>query len=752
MHPSRARRAVRLAALLTALGGVVVATLGVGPAGAAQPLQRSMNGDPTGTPHVVVLGVSGLTWDDVTPGQTPALWSLAGDSAIGSLVVRGVFQRTCAADGWLTLGAGGRAVAPRGRLTDGDLVCRPVPSPGWQAVVDENTGRYDPPFGVVADSVSEVGGCSTAAGPGAALMLADSDGVVSSYRANPATVGARLLARCPVTAVDLGEVAPAPGSLDRPEEGSGGTALAPTRTRSLQRLDAEVARLRGLLPDQATLLLVSTGDETARARLRVLTAVGPGGGDLVYGPGLLTTTSTRRTGLVQLTDVTPMVLDAAQVEPVQPLVGTAPTVDTATTDLATRIDEVVVLDRRAEVMVGITFPVNQGIIVTALLTYVVFGLVGLVLARRNRRLGVTPAVSVGFRRLLRLVSLFIASIPVATYLANLVPWWRFATADDISRATQLMLGLVLLVSCAVTALAAWLPVLQRPYRSVAFVAGTTLAVLVLDVLAGSRLQFASVLGLSPLAAGRFYGLGNVAFSVFAACAVFTTIAVAAPWVRHGRQVHAALAVGAIGVVVALVDGLPSLGADFGGMVALIAGFGTFALLVAGGRVSWRVVVAVVAAGVAFAAAVSVLDYLRPTGSRTHLGDFVASLFAGDAWPTVQRKLSASISSFTFSFAAPLIPIVWALFGWVVLQPQRFGATAITDLDARVPTFRHGLVSALVIAGLGALVNDSGVVVTATMLGVGLPLAVAAAADPAPAAPGAPTPTTPVERAPLRPSR
>jgi len=359
---------------------------------------------------------------------------------------------------------------------------------------------------------------------------------------------------------------------------------------------------------------------------------------------------------------------------------------------------------------------------------------------------------VGFRRLLRLVSLFIASIPVATYLANLVPWWRFATADDISRATQLMLGLVLVVACAVTAVAAWLPVLQRPYRSVAFVAGTTLAVLVLDVLAGSRLQFASVLGLSPLAAGRFYGLGNVAFSVFATCAVFTTIAVAAPWVRQGRQVHAALAVGAIGVVVALVDGLPSLGADFGGMVALIAGFGTFALLVAGGRVSWRVVVAVVAAGVAFAVAVSVLDYLRPAGSRTHLGDFVASLFAGDAWPTVQRKLSASISSFTFSFAAPLIPIVWALFGWVVLQPQRFGATAVIDLDARVPTFRHGLVAALVIAGLGALVNDSGVVVTATMLGVGLPLAVAAAADPAAAAPGAPAPTTPEERAPLRPSR
>jgi hypothetical protein len=500
MHPSRARRAVRLAAFLAALGGVA-ATVGVVPAGATQLTVRSMTGDPTGGPHVVVLGVSGLTWDDVTPGQTPALWSLARDSAIGSLVMRGVFQRTCAADGWLTLGAGARAVAPRGRLPDGDLTCRPVPRPvrdgdqwrvpGWAAVVDENTGRYDPPFGVVADSVSAGGGCTTAAGPGAALMLADADGVVSSYRAGPASVGARLLARCPVTAVDLGEVAPAPGSLDRPEDASGGTALAPSRTQSLQLLDAEVARLRGLLPDAATLLVVSTGDETARARLRVLTAVGPGGIDQVYGPGLLTTTSTRRTGLVQLTDVTPMVLDAAQVEPVQPLVGTAPTVDTATTDLATRIDQVVALDRRAQVMAGITFPVNQGIIVTALLTYVLFGLVGFVLARRHRRLGVTPAVSVGFRRLLRLVSLFIASIPVATYVANLAPWWQAATADDISRATQFMLGLVLVVACAVTAVAAWLPVLQRPYRSVAFVAGTTLAVLVLDVLTGSRLQFPS---------------------------------------------------------------------------------------------------------------------------------------------------------------------------------------------------------------------------------------------------------------------
>ena len=36
--------------------------------------------------HVVVVGLPGLRWSDVSPAATPALWRLAGQGSVGSLV------------------------------------------------------------------------------------------------------------------------------------------------------------------------------------------------------------------------------------------------------------------------------------------------------------------------------------------------------------------------------------------------------------------------------------------------------------------------------------------------------------------------------------------------------------------------------------------------------------------------------------------------------------------------------------------
>ena len=70
------------------------------PAGAAEP--------PTAQ-HVVVVGLSGLRWSDVSAARTPALWRLAGRGSVANLVDYAVKPLTCPADGWLTLNAGARA-------------------------------------------------------------------------------------------------------------------------------------------------------------------------------------------------------------------------------------------------------------------------------------------------------------------------------------------------------------------------------------------------------------------------------------------------------------------------------------------------------------------------------------------------------------------------------------------------------------------------------------------------------------------
>src|SRR5215207_7487210 len=56
--------------------------------------------------YVIIAGVPGLRWDDVSADKTPTLWKLAQRGSIGSLAVRSAHVPTCPADGWVTLGAG----------------------------------------------------------------------------------------------------------------------------------------------------------------------------------------------------------------------------------------------------------------------------------------------------------------------------------------------------------------------------------------------------------------------------------------------------------------------------------------------------------------------------------------------------------------------------------------------------------------------------------------------------------------------
>src|SRR5207237_815865 len=80
-------------AALTALFGV-----------AAQKAQAA-----AGFQRVVLIGVPGLMWSDLSPTKTPALWSLTQSGAGAALSTRATTVNTCPVDGWLTVSAGQRA-------------------------------------------------------------------------------------------------------------------------------------------------------------------------------------------------------------------------------------------------------------------------------------------------------------------------------------------------------------------------------------------------------------------------------------------------------------------------------------------------------------------------------------------------------------------------------------------------------------------------------------------------------------------
>jgi hypothetical protein len=140
--------------------------------------------------HVVLVGVPGLRWADVSAAATPALWRLARQGSVGSLSVTGIGPLSCPADGWLMLNAGARAAAPRtaagscaglpavtavryrGRTGSGARA-RPftrltVQIAQMPAIVSANQAYNENPAWGMLRSAAGPGECTTAAGLGGA--------------------------------------------------------------------------------------------------------------------------------------------------------------------------------------------------------------------------------------------------------------------------------------------------------------------------------------------------------------------------------------------------------------------------------------------------------------------------------------------------------------------------------------------------------------------------------------------------------
>ncbi|MEP6760939.1 MAG: hypothetical protein ABJA93_06200 [Sporichthyaceae bacterium] len=665
----------------------------------------------TGQP-VVLVGVVGLRWEDVDETATPNLWRLADASALASMSIRTTTKWTCPVAGWLTISAGERAVdglAPS-RLARCNQPPRPRRSgagaevPGIADLRSRNaSGRYSADIGLLGDTVTSAGGCITAVGRGATLAAADSGGRLTSYLPATARLQAGTFERCNLTIVDAGSLAPP--TLIRPEDD--GPDL-----RRLVAVDRRIGKVVAAAPPQATVIVIGMADRSTTPHLTVATARGPAPDGSTYDERWLTARSTRRAALVQLTDVLPTVLGLLGLDQPRAAIGSQIKPDGPRPPLPDAIDELVDTDTKAQVASRFTPHFFTVLVVSQLLLY------GAAAVAVRRRWG-GSARRVRVMQAMQRAALVFAAVPVSTYLANLVPWWR---ADHPLAALALSLLVALLAVTAIALLGPWRRQLLGPFGAVAAITGL---VLLVDVMIGSPLQLSSLMGYSPLVAGRFYGFGNLAFALFATGMLLAATAVADALLRDGRQREAVAVVAITGVVAVLVDGWPRWGSDFGGVLALVPGFAVLALLVAGLRVSWWRAALIGLAAAATITVVAYLDWRHPAADRSHLGRFVQQVIDGDAMGIVQRKLEANLRAFRNYLLALIVPIGFAFVVLVLMRPVSSHAAALGRAYDRSATLRSGVIAVLVTVGIGFAVNDSGIAIPAVALFVAIPLILAA---------------------------
>ncbi len=656
---------------------------------AAPPGARRLVAEPAppSVDHVVVVGIAGLRWTDVSHDRTPTLADLAGDGSVGSMSVRTAPSVTCAGEGWLTVGAGTYAAVEDPGGTKASRGCGPRKPPPVRQRDDGGAEIVTMPlveevnhalrFGAQPGLLGGAVRCASAVGPGGAFAVADESGYVAAYEPTLPDDPRRLFARCPLTAVDLGAL---------PDRG---------RDRALAAMDEDLATVRRNLPP-STVLIVAGIAETDARRPRLHVAVVSGNG---FDGGWLHSASTRREPYVQLVDLAPtaMVLlgeEAPEAMAGRPLVGGGdgrPRGLAGTTRVLADTDRAAVAQRD---VLGVFFSV------LGLVSLFTYG--ALVWLLRRRKTAPRPAAL----RWLGHVALGLAAVPAATFAANLVPWWRTPWPALV------LTALVAAMSAATALLAHAGPWRRWAVGPVVVVCAVTTVVTLIDGVTGANLQINSMLGYNPLVAGRFVGFGNIAFAAFGAAVMLLAALLA-----HGRPRHIALAiVAAVAIPTVVVDGAPDWGADFGGVLTFVPAFGILALLVARARINLTRLVLAGAAGVALVTVIGVLDYLRPAEARSHFGRFVASVLDGSAGTTVYRKIMTSVD---LLLIGPHTVLAMVLVVWLAVLVFRPTAT-LSEVYERVPPLRTALVSVVVLSAIGFGTNDSSVAIPVVAGMVALP--------------------------------
>ncbi|MDH2427369.1 hypothetical protein [Sphaerisporangium sp. TRM90804] len=654
--------------------------------------------------RVALIGVPGLRWHDLTAAATPNLWRLAGQSALGSLSVRTVGRTTCPYDGWLTVSAGVRSsVGSR---------CGPPPrfeTPGPGALIpDFNwlwTVRDAEHAGTLGEAAHAAGQCTTAVGPGAVLALADRSGRVDRYAPTPAELTD--WSACRLIAVDVDDLVRP--YLDGEVLSGVPEKLSPAaRAAALRAADAEAGAVLGMLPPGTDVLLAGLADHGSEPHLRAAMWRAAGTGGRFLGAA-----STHRGDMVIVPDLTATMLRTAGVEVPHTVIG----VPWSAGEPA-GADEAAAALRHADVAGQTIRQLGGGFFTTLAVLQVLFYGLTFLLLRRRRGLGGV-----------RVAALALASLPVSTYLVNLLPWER-ASAP----ATALVAG-VLGCAAALTTAALALPGLWARLRGrpgsgdvlgpAAIVAGVTAATLLGDLLTGTTLQLDSLMGYTGVVGARYYGLGNIPFALMATAVLLVATIMADGLVRNGRRRAAVALVASLGAFAVVLDGWPGVGSDFGGVIAFVPGIAVTALLVAGSRVSIFKLGAFCVAGGVLVMGIAYLDYLRPPGSRTHLGRFAGQVADGTFLPVILRKLEAMLSTLLSPNLMPIVIAAAAFLVFAVFRPGAATAGLLPAVFERAPMLRAGLVGALVSGVVGMLVNDSGAAVLSMALALAVPLLLSA---------------------------
>lgn len=453
-----------------------------------------------------------------------------------------------------------------------------------------------------------------------------------------------------------------------------------------------------------------------KPRLQAFLGFGP-----FFDAGAAFSASTHRKGLIHLPDLTATILDYFGLEiPLQvkgQAVRTEHNLDTAKLSSAARRAAIILPAQRLFIP-----------ILSTLLSLVLIAGIWTLNRRLHPRLGKDWERPRGLLLFWRGTATFMALVPAIAFLMNLVPWWELGpvNTDQAVEEFYWFAALLPFVIAGIVTLV-WeifgFNSLMGPY---AIVSALSLGIGLLDPWIGSPMMLDSIMGTQSTIGGRFYGIDNMMFAIYITGALLISAQIYGLATESTRRpLFTVLLLFAVAVVV--VDAIPMLGADFGGLLAAFPAFVVLFVKLQAKRLKPLLSVLIVLFAFVLAGLLAYFDWLRPATQRTHLGNFIDSVLAGKLsevlWGKFTQLSTAGwnpwvVGGVTFIFCVGILLLAWPLFAnW--RNPYRrdyawlLGSACAKTMPEGMPltTEEKAFIWAWLTAmTLGMLLNDSTVLI------------------------------------------
>jgi hypothetical protein len=691
---------------------------------AGQPvLAKTVRVPPASDRKAVIVVLHGVSWEELLAAKSPPLQGLLHEAAVGVMNTRRLGSTEQFAP-YVAIGAGRGAVTDRRnprvsdeeltwfithpqrermpymqRLREANRLAHTQAEPGLLASLLHQEGRRSGYLWVFPGKTRRLG---------SAIAMDRSGGVDWMGQTSPreqgptreATVIREGLRHSDLIVVDVSIADALVRGRLRPPTPNAPDAMALSILMRLNLFFRDVAQMAD--PARDLLIITSPTCPPYRSLKQIsyspIAVIGPG-----FGPGLLTSASTRRTGLVANSDIAPTILQyfgiderrASSALGVAPMSGHAMTVRASDRPL----DRILAFSRQGSRLYDLQWRFAP---VYALSQFFAFMGVGAALV-------LVPGWARRSRRRLRLILLLAMAVPLALF---------FLGPLDAGGAVAPYLTVAAL-ACAF----AWFAFAgSAPLTAAGALLTATAGGIAIDAVTGGHLLGQFMMNFGVMSASRFYGIGNETMGAMVAC---TAIGGPALVQQAGRGRVALWALGLWMIVIAGIIAAPWWGANWGGGVTAAFAFAVAYAGVRAGRPRLRhwllgLAAAAIIGGLGIAAALSMASR-----AWSHIGDSARLVGSGGvpaALTLMARKLEGNFHIMTVAPYTIITLFVLLTAIWLTLKPPA-GLRAVFERNGMLWA---GIAGAAAGGLMAVLVNDSGIVAASSVLGlVGLAIPYAA---------------------------